>query len=324
MFRSEGVARLDSYNPQTEMRTVVDTTPQAQPSSLAEPEGIGRIIEQAILGAVAKLSILGVTEARVSEPPVQGVKEKWIALAKEKIGFGPGLQHPNYFEMNHRITSAYAEMYLSNPDVFKWAGMAAFASKEVGDGMHQAEALRESGLPYIPFVPGMDISGTELLQALAQGNMGVYADLYWQHLAYQGGGIKELEKAYNAGELGRVPFEAWQKIDRGRRENNQSLIWEGNKALLEYEQKTVLQQGVYDQNRKLWREMSSAPVSWFQEIESPIPGDGISFNDYKGGGDIGSFDDRWRWISESMLPAWQRLDANRAESTRQVQQFVIK
>jgi len=36
-----------------------------------------------------------------------------------------------FLEMNRKITSAYAEMYLQNPDVFKWAGMAALGTAPV-------------------------------------------------------------------------------------------------------------------------------------------------------------------------------------------------
>jgi len=211
-------------------------------------------------------------------------------------------------QMNQRITQAYAQMYLSNPQVFKWAGMAAFASKEVGMGERQAEALAGSDLPWIPGLT--DISGTKLEAELAQGNLGVFSDIYWQHLAYQDGGIGALKQALDAHELDRTAFDAWQTIDRGQSTGNQDLVWQGNASLLRYEQQNVLQPSIYDSDRSTWQKMSSWPISWVQHIESPIPGDNMSFNNYKGGGDIGNFDDRWRWISESMLPAWKRLDSN--------------
>ena len=48
-------------------------------------------------------------------------------------------------QYNVQVTSSYAKMYLRNPALFKWAGMAAFASHEVGNGMQQAWDLA-SGL----------------------------------------------------------------------------------------------------------------------------------------------------------------------------------
>src|SRR4051812_20462588 len=44
-------------------------------------------------------------------------------------------------QLNVQVTASYAKMYISNPTVFKWAGMAAFASHEVGGGMQQAWQL---------------------------------------------------------------------------------------------------------------------------------------------------------------------------------------
>ena len=36
---------------------------------------------------------------------------------------------------NKVISSIYADFYLENPEAFKWAGMAAFASNHVGIGL---------------------------------------------------------------------------------------------------------------------------------------------------------------------------------------------
>lgn len=216
------------------------------------------------------------------------------------------------YKRNAAITRAYAEMYKSDRETFKWAGMAAFASCEVGKGIRQAEALRESGLPWIPGLT--DVSGTELSGALQRGNALVYSDIFWQHLAYQQCGMGDLKKAYDERQITPEVYDAWQKIDQGKAAKNPDLIWEGNQALLRYEQRTVLQDGVYDQDRRMWRKLSSWPFSWGQHIESPIPGDPTSFQDYVDGGDIGSFPDRWKWISESMLPAWKRLDARGADA----------
>lgn len=331
-FRSEGVGgsatnQVDfNHNTQLPPNDTQVNDP-ALSVRAGDRESDSRFLDHALHEFAAKLRMFALAAVEAQAEPASGqpagVKDRYVRQAQAIIGYVPGQGHTtDYFEMNRRITSAYAEMYQSNPDVFKWAGMAAFASREVGNGMRQAQALRESGLPWIPFIS--DISGTEVLQALAQGNLGVYADIYWQHLAYQQGGIEEITRAFRAGELDPIAYEAWQKIDRGRRENNQDLIWEGNTDLLRYEQRTVLQTQVYDPNRRLWQKMSSAPISWFQKINSPIPGDPNNFNSYVDGGDIGSFEDRWRWISESMLPAWRRLDSNRAEALRLLQPLIIR
>lgn len=213
---------------------------------------------------------------------------------------------------NKAITKAYAEMYKSDPSTFKWAGMAAFASCEVGKGMKQAQDApgwqRKAGAIF--GAPPEDVQ-----KALKTGNNLVYGDIYWQHLAYQQCGIADIEKAYEDGEIPPLVLEAWRDIDEGKKTGNQDKIWEGNRKLLRYEQQTVLQQGVYDNNPKMWKTLSGSLVSTFvQKIESPLPGDPNSFQDFVKGGNIGNFNDRWKWIDQSMLPKWKEMDRDPADA----------
>lgn len=219
---------------------------------------------------------------------------------------------PDMLARNKAITQAYADMYKSDPSTYKWAGMAAFASCEVGKGMKEAQDAESGWKSYAGKFTGVDAKKLE--KALQTGNNAVYNDIYWEHLAYQSCGIAELEKAYNEGKINDKVITAWRKIDAGKTAGDPAAIWDGNGKLLEYEQRTVLQDAVYDQDRAIWKNISTAPVKWYQKIESPIPGDKQSFQKYVDGGDIGNFDDRWKWISKSMLPAWQKLDQNPSDA----------
>ena len=243
---------------------------------------------------------------------VMAVEDDWRGQARKTIGVTPGQAFPGVFQINERITSAYAEMYLSDPDTFKWAGMAAFASSAVGHGMSLAHetfmaAAQSMGLAaFMLFWPGPNVSMIETRNLLAQGNGLVYDDLYWQHLAYLKRGLPELHKLCQQGDLAGDLCEAWQKINNGKVYKNSELVWKGNLELLYYEQHHTLQRGVYDPNRPLWNKISG--FSLFP-ISSPIPGDPVMFNKFVVGGDLGAFDDRWKWISKSMLPAWKNLDS---------------
>jgi len=207
---------------------------------------------------------------------------------------------------NAAITQAYADMYFSDPNTHKWAGMAAFASCKVGEGMREAQAAQSGWKAVGGRIAGVD--GEKLENALKAGNDAVYGDIYWQHLAYKRCGIAELEKAYADGKINKDVLIAWKQIDLGRQTGDQELVWGGNEKLLRHEQRSVLQEGVYDKDRTLWRNASGFPASLYREIDSPIPGDSTSFQDHVSGGDIGDFSNRWRWIEESMLPEWKKLD----------------
>lgn len=210
------------------------------------------------------------------------------------------------YARNRAVTRAYAELYFLDPELYKWAGMAAFASDLVGSGIRQAEAARLHGGPPIPGVS--DFSFTELSRALQYGNALVFTDIYWQHVAYHHGGIDALRRAHEAGELHDTLYEGWLMIDAGRRRYDPELVWAGNANLLYYEQRVTLQEGVYDQHRRMFQRLSG-PIGHLQPMGSPVPGHETTFQEHVPGGDLGDPDDRWAWISDSMLPAWRQREA---------------
>jgi hypothetical protein len=190
-------------------------------------------------------------------------------------------------------------------------GMAAFASDLVGSGIRQAEAARVSGLPWIPFVS--DFSFTELSRSLQGGNALVYTDIFWQHLAYEHGGIEAIEAAWRDEELQQLPYSGWRSIDVGRRTGDLEAIWVGNARLLRFEQQFTLQEGVYDHHRRTFDRLSSEVTGLVAPLESPIPGDTVTFQDHHAWGDLGDFEDRWSWIDESILPAWREHEPSLQE-----------
>ena len=226
-------------------------------------------------------------------------------------------------ELNRRITASYAKMYLSRPAIFKWAGMAAFASAEIGRGIQKAWqlgfgdwGLSATGTALV-WVGGLaktgesvgPILGKKLFWALSGGNRFVWWDIFWQHLAYREAGIAALKFVHDAGELSQPPLDAWQHIDTGLQKGDSAIIWKGSRELLKYEQEFVLQAQVYDRSRDIWSKISD-------DVPSPIPEHGVKFTDYVQGGDIGNFENRWKWIEESMLPSWMSIETNKPEKVR--------
>ncbi|HJZ46113.1 MAG TPA: hypothetical protein VKE41_03065 [Roseiflexaceae bacterium] len=227
-------------------------------------------------------------------------RAQWQSRANRRIEFMPGNPGDRacVLKRNENVTAAYAEMYLRNPGVYKWAGMAALTSAAVGRGMYMIHYLKQSRLGLMVGLFGSEVANVTAM--LGAGNLAVFEDIYWQHLAYERAGIAELEQIYQAGGLDRRVMRSWRQIDAGRRTNDQELIWEGNRGLLHYEQKQVLQPAVYDGKRELWKALSG----W---IMSPIPGHAETIEAFAPGANIGVFDDRWAWIEQRMLPRWKEL-----------------
>ena len=267
-----------------------------------------------------------------AQPSQRTTRQQWIDTAlKEFITYQrqvPGrLTIDDAKQLNLQFTSAYAKMYLTNPSIFKWAGMAAFASSEVGTGMQRAWQLgfgagTELLTPALAWIGGLvtgrggsvgPLMGKLLFWALSGGNRLVWHDIFWQHVAYRNSGLGTLKDARQAGEIPQRVLDAWTTIEGGVRKNEIDAVWTGNAMLLMYEQQEILQTQIYDAKevKELWPAISP-------DVPTPIPGHGVTFASYVSNGNIGVFSDRWKWIFESMLPAWQTLETDEPERTKRL------
>jgi len=200
-------------------------------------------------------------------------KEEWKKQLEEKLP-----PKSDLVQRNRAITAHYASWYLENQHLFKWAGMAAFASNQVGvalafsellyapDGMVAQKPKEEEGffanltwlysaafdaIFSIP-VALHDFATRQLLlndlDEIKNGNDEIFADIAWAHAAYLEGGINEIEA--NVAEREREYMLAgFKMIDEGAVllkqnkdvEKAHQLIREGNVKLLRHEQLNTLQ-----------------------------------------------------------------------------------
>ncbi|MGE0401174.1 MAG: hypothetical protein AB7T06_30980 [Kofleriaceae bacterium] len=273
-------------------------------------------------------------------PEPASIRDRYRARAFHQVGADDeaSFQSMDPRQRNTRITGAYADMYMSDTDTMKWAGMAAYASDLVGVGIAGTQAA--GAIPLLP--EGMDTAGidnAELQRLLAVGNAGVYDDLMWQHMAMQEGGIEQMRLAHEAGEIPDEQIAGWETIAAGRAAldearasgderaieaaNNQ--VWAGNNQLLQYEQQVFLQNLVYDDSpaaRELFSRITPGMIS-------PVPG-GTSFinhNDANGGptgsgADVGDVDQRWSWIRDTMAPEYRaREEGDHDSMLRDMRRF---
>lgn len=251
--------------------------------------------------------------------------QNWMLRAEQSVNCG-GSGSTGNLPQNLLISKAYAEMYLSNPKVFKWAGMAAFASATVGLGIlggkmtdvfvdaqyrsARAKSLEASALsggraPALPDVKER-INATDIDNMLIAGNKAVFRDIYWQHLAYRENGLEPLLGLLGAMRNNGLLVEGWKTIDRGAKLGITGMIWAGNQLLLQYEQQFTLQR-VYDSYAETADMLSYALIS-------PLPDQLAAFQFDFPGGSIREFHPRWTWITTRLLPQWRQLDAGGLES----------
>jgi hypothetical protein len=251
-------------------------------------------------------------------------REEWRRTAESVLP-----PEERYSDRNRMITARYAGWYLENPGILKWAGMAAFASRQVGLAILAAELMmapeRQSGDDN-PLLALHRFGADRLMLAdfeeIRTGNNNIYRDIAWAHAAYVGGGMAELE-ACAAEREDDLLVEGFGMIDRGREllRRNQNdreaerLIWEGNIFLLRHEQVDVLQP-VFDRLSPGGRVLAS----FGSELDfsgSPIPDSRYraSFSSFQGyvetfagAKSVANPTDRWQWVEQCVIPSWKAAD----------------
>src|SRR5690606_7775464 len=118
-------------------------------------------------------------------------------------------------------------------------GMAAFASHFVVGAMRKGLTLAEMELAHI--FGRLDACGAKIVRDLGTGNVQVYVDLFWIHLAYYHGGVTELETCLRPSQRTDLILEAFHRIDHGKKHGDMESCWHGNIQILRYEQEVLSQ-----------------------------------------------------------------------------------
>ena len=111
-------------------------------------------------------------EVDTNEVSPQSYKD-WKALARKRLECESCV-----FKRNQSITEQYAKAYLRHSALFKWAGMAAFASHHIRLALRPF-ALSRGGGGSLPDKS----TGLRNVSFLKATNDAIYEDIYWAHLA---------------------------------------------------------------------------------------------------------------------------------------------
>jgi len=161
------------------------------------------------------------------------------------------------FHRNIEISSRYAWMYTLRPACFKWAAMAAIASHHVRLALFPLRLDTDrTGYVDIPHsLRRTKLLLTEDVNTIRATNNAIFNDLFWVHYAYvtADNGIERLRALLQAERHYAPVLAGFEAIDQGRRvledemasaqarQRAGDLIWEGNVALLEHEQRALVQ-----------------------------------------------------------------------------------
>jgi hypothetical protein len=236
--------------------------------------------------------------------------DEWRQRAMAAAGIDPNHWDPGAgFEANQenikKVYALYAKWYLDHPEL-KWAGMAKLAGGSVYGGfLSMVEERPGWGWAFLgPLGVGYAKTKRTQMDKVERIFVGmqknIFMDLAWQHQAYTEGGLPALKAAYASGDMSLANYEAWVKIATG----DENARWEGNKTLLLREQSEVLPPD-YRRIQDLWfGDSITDEIS--SNTASPIPG-GDPFRRLYPDGDVTTFEDRWKWIENQMLPEYRAL-----------------
>jgi hypothetical protein len=239
------------------------------------------------------------------------------------------------------ISSRYAWLYRALPAYFKWAGMAAFASFHVRLALLPFRLLTGGG-GYAELRHSQAHRRTLLLSdidTIRATNNGIFDDIFWVHVAYitADDGVARLRGLLGGVDAYAPVLAGFETIDRGRRvlddatatasdrRTARELVWVGNVQLLEHEQRALVQPQ-FDRLSCRFAQLLSAgstlsfevrglhhELAYFSSFYLYAFGRGMSQTvQARRWPRITRFEDRWRWITTSIVPRFRRLECDSA------------
>ncbi len=257
----------------------------------------------------------------------------WKALAQSFLS-----EQECVFLRNLEISARYAEMYSRLPSYFKWAGMAAFASHHVRLALFpfRLDADR-TGFVDVPRSLGRRKLLIADVDTIRMINNGIFDDIFWVHLAYgaAGDGIGRVRVLLGPDAHYAAVLAGFETIDRGRRILEDAsaspadllaaddLIWEGNIQLLEHEQRALVQPNfdrlscgfarLFSLGSALSFEVRGArqEAAYFTSFYLSALGRGAPHAvRARTWPRMTRYDDRWWWITTSIVPRFRKLEAH--------------
>lgn len=233
--------------------------------------------------------------------PILGCASVWLRVQKEaEAWIAPGGKLiEDKVQRNRQINRAYAQLWLADRR-FQWAGLAAFASKQVGCGLlHAAQNIKNAGdemdannrrtdimnssdgaaLSVMP--NGIGAGAAYMYEQLALGNTALFLDIYPLHRFYMLRGSKHMRECLQ--ERAKISDRILWPVDKSKLsfgkpfdeilqafdliEKNQIL--ESVKKLAYHEQINVLQATIYNETA-MRRALDTNQFSWATGFPSGV------------------------------------------------------
>lgn len=242
------------------------------------------------------------------------------------------------FHRNFEISARYAWLYSLQPACFKWAAMAAVASHHVRLALFPLRLYTDrTGYVDLTRSLGRRRLLMEDVNRIRETNNAIFDDIFWVHLAYAlaEDGIGHLRIVLRIEQRYAPVLAGFEAIDEGRRalerhaapadtrQMAEELIWQGNVALLEHEQRALVQPN-FDRLSCAFARLVSIGSATSFEVRGLRHEMGYftSFYGYsltrgvpnawraRAWPRITRYDDRWTWLVSSVVPRFRKLNSH--------------
>lgn len=237
----------------------------------------------------------------------------------------------NVIKRNRTITTYYAQLYKNEPQLYKWAGMAAFASFHIGEKL-QFWDWEDAGIR--PFSETSDKKSRTLeddFQIIRIINNKIFMEIGWVHLAFCQLDYKSFKALLLEKGRHQIIVHAFEKLHyarvqlkrKGTAKQIEDLIWEANTDILWHEQSEVVQP-LFDRLSDLFSKGMTLFASLDYKINHhqttwEVPSRFIFFMLFNGFNllrknqfmpEVTNLEQRWHWISGDLLKKWKAVESD--------------
>lgn len=243
-------------------------------------------------------------------------------------------------QRNRTITTYYAQLYQNEPYLYKWAGMAAFASFHIGEKL-QLWDWEDSGIQPLSITCNKKNRTIEDdFQIIRIINNRIFSEIGWVHLAFCQMDYESFSALLMEQKRHPIIIHAFKKLNDARVQLNQNghtdtiqeLIWEANTDILWHEQSEVVQP-LFDRLSNLF----SRAMTLFASLDYKINHNEtnwlmrsrfmlfILLNGFelvrKNGfiPQVTNLEHRWFWIQNDVLKRWKAVEANRSTINSEIE-----
>lgn len=226
---------------------------------------------------------------------------------------------------NRTITSYYAQLYRNEPKLYKWAGMAAFASYHIGEKLKLWNWTKTKIKSFPDTCQKKNRTIEDDAQIIRIINNRIFLEIGKLHLAFSQLDYEAFKNQLLQANKHKIIIDAFDKLNKAKKETNSEildkLIWEANTEILYHEQSLVVQ----PMFNKLSATFSNA-MSFIASFDYTVnhkktnwkfSSRFILFMLLKGHAitketgyipAITNFDQRWFWITEDLLKKWRHVE----------------